>query len=249
MKMTTIRSNPEKQRGRRPPVRTLCFLLFVLLSTNYVAGQTVEPIIQEYEAVGKGSFDVVNQGDTPLAVTLSMESFTVKENGEMGFGPLDPGIQVKLSAMSMRLEAHATSRIFYTATAEHLPAWFVIYSSFGAPPRKDTTGLNLQFQLPHVVYLLPKHASIKKDDLTIVARHDPTKQVIHCTIENHGANFGRLLQLQVVGNSKRQDGSTGGLFPQSRRMFDVDWKFGELPQKIVVQLKNLKLEQPIVVQE
>lgn len=244
-----FRSYPHKQRGRSIPTRTLCFVFSILMIATWAAAQTVQPIIRQYEGVGKGSFDVLNEGDTPLVVTFSLESFTVKEGGEMWFRPLDAGIQVKLSAMSLRLAPHETSRVFYTAQAEQLPAWFVIYSSFGAPPRKDITGLNLQFQLPHVVYLLPKHAAIAKDDLKVMANYDSNKQVVHCTVENEGKNFGRMLQLQAVASSKHQEGPTGGIFPQSRRVFDIDWKYDEPPQRVVLQFKNLKLEQPIVSQE
>jgi P pilus assembly chaperone PapD len=247
--MNRFRSNPEKQRGRSIRFWPLCFIFFAffaMMMANWSVAQTVQPIIQQYEGVGKGSFDVINQGDTPLVVTFSLESFTVKESGEMWFRPLDEGIQVKLSAMSLRLAPRETSRVFYTAEAKQLPAWFVIYSSFGAPPRKDITGLNLQFQLPHVVYLLPRHAAITKDDLKVVANYDSSKQIVHCTVENQGKNFGRMLELQAVASAKRQDGPTGGIFPGSRRIFDIDWKYAEPPQKVVLQFKNLKLEQSIV---
>ena len=247
--MKSFRSNPEKQRGRSTPVRTLCLILSVVLMASWSAAQTVQPIIQEYEGVAKGSFDVLNQGDTPLVVTFSLESFNVKENGEMWFRPLDANIQVKLSAMSMRLAPHETSRVFYTASAQELPSWFVIYSSFSTPPRKDITGLNLQFQLPHVVYILPKRASIKINELLVSANYDAKKQMVRCTVENLGSSFGRLLQLQAVGASKRQDASTGGIFPHSRRVFDIDWKYAEPPQRVVLQFKNLKVERPVVSQE
>src|ERR1051326_5969233 len=219
--MKLFRSNPEKQRGPSVPIRPFCFFLLLLLIGSWAAAQTVQPIIQEYDGVAKGSFDVLNQGDTPLIVTFSLESFAVNESGEMWFRPLDPGIQVKLSAMSMRLAPHETSRVFYTASAQQLPSWFVIYSSFGMPPRKDITGLNLQFQLPHVVYILPKRASMKANELLVSANYDAKKQTVHCTVENLGNNFGRLLQLQAIGSSKREDASIGGIFPQSRRVFDI----------------------------
>jgi P pilus assembly chaperone PapD len=247
--MNPFRSNPEKQRGRLAPVRTLCFVFAVLLIANWAAAQTVQPIIQEYEGIAKGSFDVLNQGDTPLVVTFSLESFTVNETGEMWFGPLDARVQVKLSAMSLRLAPHETSRVYYAASAQQLPAWFVIYSSFGAPPRKDITGLNLQFQLPHVVYILPKHAGIKTNELLVSASYDAKQQVIHCTVENLAGNFGRLLQLQAENKSKRQDGPTGGIFPQSRRVFNIEWKYAEPPQRVMLQLKNFKIERPVVSQE
>lgn len=247
--MTMFRSNSEKQRGRSAPIRTLCFIFLILLIANVLSGQTVQPIIQEYEGAAKGSFDVVNQGDTPLVVTFSLESFTVNEEGEMWFRQLDSGIQVKLSAMSLRLAPHETSRVFYTASAEQLPAWFVIYSSFGVPPRKDITGLNLQFQLPHVVYMLPKRSGLMMNDLVISAHYDAKRQIVQCIVENLSGKFGRLLQLQAEGASKRQDASTGGLFPRSRRVFTIEWKYAEPPQRVVLQLKNLKLERPVISQE
>lgn len=247
--MKTFRSNPVKQRGRPTPIRTLCSILVMLLIASWANGQTVQPIIQEYEGVGKGSFDVINQGDSPLIVTISPESFTVREHGEMWFQSLDPGIHVKLSAMSLRLAPHETSRVFYTATADQLPAWFVIYATFGAPPRKDISGLNLHLELPHVVYLLPKHGGIKRDDLTVSASYEAEKQLVHCTVENQGGNFGRVMQMQAIGGSKRQDGPSGGVFPHSRRAFDIEWRNPEAPQKVSLQFKNLKVEQTVTSKE
>ena len=247
--MKMFRSNPMKQRGRPTPIPTLCSILFIILIAAFATGQTVQPIIQEYEGVGKGSFDVINQGDSPLVVTIAPESFTVKESGEMWFQSLDPGIHVKLSAMSLRLGPHETSRVFYTASAEQLPAWFVIYATFGVPPRKEITSLNLRLELPHVVYLLPKHGGIAKGDLAISAIYDVEKQSIHCTVENMGGNFGRVMQIQAVGATKRQDGPSGGVFPHSRRAFEIEWKNPEVPQKVLLQFNNLKVEQTVATKE
>lgn len=236
------------QRGRNTHLQTLCSLLFLLLASGCVFGQSVDPVIQEYENTAKGSFDVVNQGDSPLIVTISTSSFSVQENGQMTFRALDPGIHIKLSAMSLRLAPHETSRVFYSATAEQLPAWFVIYAAFSAPPRKDISGLNLRLELPHVVYLLPKHRGLKKDELSVTASYDSQTQNVHCTVQNLGDNFGRIQRLQVIGGSKSEDGSSGGMFPKSQRVFDIEWKNHQAPERIVLQFKNFKVEQPVTQQ-
>ena len=247
--MTGQKSNMNAQRGRTTPIRTLCFIFLLLATGGWAMAQTVEPVIQEYENVGKGSFDVINQGGAPLIVTLSLNSFSVKEDGQMWFQPLDPGIHVELSAMSLRLAPHETSRIFYKATADHLPAWFVIYAAFSPPPRKDMTGLNLRFELPHVVYLLPKHGGLKKEELKVSATYDAHKQLVRCTVENLGGNFGRVERLQVTGHSKHEDGSTGGIFPHGRRVFEMGWKNPQAPEKVVLRFKHFKIEQAITQKE
>lgn len=248
--MSGNESNTKAQRGRTNQVRALCLALLLLLLTScWAVAQTVQPIIQEYENAAKGSFDVINRGDTPLIVSLSSSSFSVRENGEMWFRPLDSGIHLKLSAMSLRLAPHETSRVFYSASADQLPAWFVIYAAFSELPRKDITGLNLRFEIPHVVYLLPKHGGLKKEDLTVSAIYDSETQRIRCTVENLGTNFGRVQRVQAVAGSHREDGSTGGIFPQSHRVFEIEWKRAQPPKQIVLHFKNFKIEQAITLKE
>ena len=160
--------------------------------------------------------------------------------------------QTMMKASSVPIETISPNTLMGVrapASATQMPSWFVIYSSFSIPPRQDITGLNLQFQLPHVVYLLPKHTGFKANELLVSANYDAKKQIVRCTVENLSGNFGRLLQLQAIGASIRQDASTGGIFPQSRRVFDIDWKSEEPPQRVVLQFKNLKIERPVASQE
>jgi hypothetical protein len=238
-----------KQRGRNKSLQSLCSILFFLLISGCVSAQTVQPVIQEYENAAKGSFDVINQGDSPMIVNLSTSSFSVQENGQMSFRALEPSIHIKLSAMSLRLAPHETSRVFYSASADQLPAWFVIYAAFSAPPRKDITGLNLRLELPHVVYLLPKHGGLKKDELNVSASYDTQAHLVRCTIQNAGDNFGRVQRLQVVGGSKREDGSSGGIFPRSRRVFEIAWQNSQPPEQVVLQFNNFKIEQAVAQKE
>src|SRR5262245_44981273 len=99
--------------------------------------QTIRPVIAEYpKGRAEGRFELVNDGVVPLNVVIEPQSFDITEAGEPIYRPLDPLIHLRLSAMSVRIPPKQTRWVFYEATADSLPAWFVIPCKFsGIRPR------------------------------------------------------------------------------------------------------------------
>jgi len=139
--------------------RPLASALWVFVLGTAVSAQTVRPVINEL--IGdpvKGRVEYVNDSLTPLNVVLEAKSFTVSETGEVSYRLLDSDIHIKLSTTSFRIQPQQTYYVFYEATAPHTPAWFVIYANFTGFAFRTAQGMNVRLQLPHTVYLLPKHS-------------------------------------------------------------------------------------------
>jgi len=125
-----------------------CSALF--LGTTVFA-QSIQPVIVEYIEKGEGKFELTNNTLTPMAVVLEPKSFNITPDGRGVYRPLDSGIHVELSTMSLRLEPKQTYYIFYKAKAEVLPAWFTVYAVFSyhapahhlpVPEEADWSGIN-----------------------------------------------------------------------------------------------------------
>ncbi len=101
--------------------------------------QSVQPLISEYTGHAEGWFEVTNSSLAPEVIVIEPKSFDIQPDGTGRFRPLDPEIQLELSVTSMRLEPHQTARVFYKATADKMPAWLCIYSSFCR--RRERKGL------------------------------------------------------------------------------------------------------------
>jgi hypothetical protein len=77
-----------------------------------------------------------------LVVLLEPKSFSITPDGQGVFRPLDHDIHVDLSAMSAPLEPGQTYYVFYKAHADHLPAWFTVYSTFS--PLQHGPGMDVR---------------------------------------------------------------------------------------------------------
>src|SRR6266496_5450899 len=130
------------------------------------SAQTVRPVINELSNPAKGRVEYVNDSFTPLNVVLEAKSFSVSETGEISYRPLDPSIHLKLSTTSFRVQPQQTYYVFYEANSPQSPSWFVIYANFTGFAFRTAQGMNVRLQLPHTVYLLPKH-SVEKSELHI----------------------------------------------------------------------------------
>ena len=110
-------------------------VLAVLFGVLSSFAQVVRPVIVQHKGkVIRGKIELVNDGVVPMAAVAEAKSFQVTEEGELSFHPLDRNLQVKLSAISVRIPPKQTQILFYEAKAETLPAWFVIYSTFALTP-------------------------------------------------------------------------------------------------------------------
>jgi hypothetical protein len=226
------------------PLFTSGILALALSATAFA--QTVRPVINELGNPAKGRVEYVNDGLTPLNVVLEARSFTVSENGELSYRPLDPSIHLKLSATSFRIQPQQTYYVFYEASAPPSPKWFVIYASFSGFPFRTAQGMNVRLQLPHTVYLLPKQRVEKSDVHVVRAELNTAQNKVLLEVENTGDNFGRVLQTQLANGKKKQDASGFPIFPHSKRILEVplDAKSGadSSPTEVSFQFDNFRVE-------
>ncbi len=235
--------------GRRPWELLLgaasLFLFWVPLSA-----QTVRPLIDEnsVKAPGDkatGKIEYVNDSLDSLTVMMDIKSYTVSDLGALSYRPLDGDIHVKLSAMSFRIPPKQSYLVFYEASADRLPSWFVVYATFSGFKARTQDGFKIQIELPHTVYLLPKQ-QVQKNDLTVkLAEYHPDTRKIVVRVENTGPEFGRVLEADAT--SGRAKTTQGGfpVFPHSQRQVEISWDSSDQPAKLQLRLERFNLEQSI----
>lgn len=232
-----------RQRARRAISRALCTLLFVLPA----AAQTIRPVLTEYGEKGRGKFELVNDTLEPLNVVLDARSFTVRDDGTLSYRPLDKNVRLKLSTMSFRIPPQQSYWVFYEATADQYPVWFVIYASFTGYGFKTAEGMNVRLQLPHTVYLLPKGKVQKQDVNLLRAEYDPGTQQVVVRVGNQSGLFGRCLSAEVSRGRKKANMNGFPIFPKAERQVEIAWEDEELPDKITLRFQNFTLEEKLTV--
>jgi len=223
-------------------------LATTLLVGGPAAAQTIRPLVSEYQSQARGRLELVNESNQPLNVLIEPRSFTLSEDGEMRDEPLASTIRLKFSDMSFRLPPRQSRFVFYEATAEKVPAWFVIYANFTGYPARDFNGVNVQLELPHIVYLLPKgvwKAPEVRVNLVDLQR-DTGKLVL--TVENVGPQFGRLTSLEVQGVRRRVSLPGFPLFPGTRRRVELAWEADEEPRTVTVRSREFSFNQRLSVE-
>jgi hypothetical protein len=220
-------------------VATVSLLLAVTCSAP---AQTISPVIQEYQQKANSRFQIYNDADVPLTVTLEPFSFSVDSKGFATFRKLDPGIHVQLSSTSFRLQPKQTYYVFYKASAEILPGWFCIYATFTGATTAD--GLKLAFKLPHTVYLLGKTPLDRNEIQWIRAQTSvkAEKQHITAEVENTSSGFGRVREIDVTTAVGKQSFPGFPLFPGQKRLMELDWPGPGTPQSIVLIFDRFKTE-------
>ncbi|HXP82662.1 MAG TPA: hypothetical protein VN976_22370 [Verrucomicrobiae bacterium] len=222
--------------------RTFLAAVCLLFFAQKAPAQTVSPVIVEYANKADGRFQVYNDADIPITVVVEPHSFTVDSTGKAVFRKLDPGLHVELSSTSFRLAPKQTYYVFYKATTESYPNWFCIYSTVSGPV--TATGLKLAIELPHTVYLLghktleESNVSWNKAELTVVGG----KRRIMAQVENHGTEYGRVQEVEVVSSTGKQTFSGFPLFPGQRRDIEFDWDQPGTPKEIVLKFPHFKME-------
>lgn len=229
-------------RVRTLMVRTL--YLFTLLVGCLVQAQTIEPLLSEYRNEANGSVRLTNDAFLPTNVVLEAKSFTVTEEGDILYRPLDPDIEVKFSAKSFRIQPKQTYSVNYSAKAKSLPAYFVIYAAFSGRGLRTESGLNVNVLLPHTVYILPKKDAAKRE-LQVEASFDRQVGKVRLKINSASDDFARVLMTEVVGDKKKVEDAGFPVYPHRSRKFEVDWKENEPPKKLVLHLRSFKLEAPL----
>jgi hypothetical protein len=222
----------------------------LLLCTLSLQAQTVRPlidenIVQQRDKKARGKIEYVNDGLEPLTVTLDTQSFTVSDTGEISYTPLNSSIHVKLSDSSFRILPKQSYLVFYEASADTIPAWFIVYATFAGYKETTAEGLKIHLLLPHTIYLLPKQG-VKKEELTVkTAKYDPQAKVVTVRVQNTGPAFCRVLEADVT--SVRDQATSNGfpVFPHSEREIEIPWPGSAGPNKVVLQLEPFHLEQGI----
>ncbi len=233
-------------RGRSRLAVACAELLPLALLCIFVApgrAQTVRPVIAEYQEKARARFELVNDSLLPLNVVLEPKSFSLSEDGMPSFRPLDKGIHLKLSTMSFRIPPQQTHYVFYEATADRYPAWFVIYATFAGLPKQS--GVNVQVELPHTVYLLQKQPLEKHDVQIQSAEYLPASRQIRVELENSGDCFGRVEQVEINGDHDKATAPGFPLMPHSRRKVQAEWKGSEPPQRVQVRFRHFRLVQEL----
>ena len=229
-------------RVRTFAVRTLYF--FVLMASVVAQAQTIQPLLSEYRNQANGSVLLTNDSFLPASVVLEAKSFTVTEDGDIVYRPLDPDIEVKFAAKSFRIQPKQTYTVNYSAKAKMLPAYFVVYAAFGGKGLQTDSGLNVNVLLPHTVYILPKSDAAKRE-LEVEASFDQQAQKVRLRVDSQSDAFGRVLLTEVVGDKKKIEDAGFPVYPHKSRKFEVDWKEDSPPRKLVLHFRNFKLESPL----
>jgi hypothetical protein len=224
--------------GVAPCLFVLLFLVCVL-----AAGQTIRPVIAEFPEKAQGRFDLVNDSLVPLNVVLEAKSFSLTEDGSPTFRPLDKEIHLKLSAMSFRIPPQQTYYVFYEAKADRYPAWFTVYARFAGLPQQS--GLTIQVELPHTVYLLQKEPLEKSAVQLRTAEFVKDSKRVRIELENTSDRLGRVLQAEVIGIRARASHPGFPLMPRSRRRCEIAWDQAEPPQKLLIRLGKFALEESL----
>ena len=188
---------------------------FLLLCALPLRAQTVRPlidenIVQERDKKAKGKIEYVNDSLEPLTVTLDTQSFTVSDAGAISYRPLDSSIHIKLSASSFKILPKQSYLVFYEATADSIPSWFVVYATFAGYKEKTAEGLKIHLLLPHTIYLLPKQEAKREEIAVKTVKYDRGAKVVTVRVENRGPAFCRVLEAKVTSS---QDESTSNGFP------------------------------------
>jgi hypothetical protein len=207
--------------------------------------QTVRPVVVEY--VGnrvKAKFELLNDTLYPLNVILEPKSFDVTETGEGIYKPLDPAIHLKLSTMSMRIPPQQSRYVFFEATADTLPAWFVIPCTFAGMPKRG--GLDIEVELPHTVYLLQKDPLRKEDVQIETAVYSPADKGILLEMQNTGPRLGRVLSIEAVAGKQKSVQPSFPLLPNGARQVVIPWDRPEPPEKLILHFNGFTIERTLL---
>jgi len=224
-------------------------VVFAVVLAALTQAQTVRPVINELSNPAKGRVEYINDGLTPLNVVLEAKSFSVSENGEISYRPLDANVHLKLSTTSFRIQPQQTYYVFYEANSPQSPAWFVIYANFSGFPFRTAQGMNVRLQLPHTVYLLPKQPVEKSEVRVGRAELNPADNKVILEVENTGNNFGRILETELVYAKKKQEAPGFPIFPHSKRILEIplEEKAGgeNVPVTVMLTLQNFRVEEKL----
>jgi hypothetical protein len=188
-------------------LRTVAWLAILLASVASLRAQAIAPPIAEYRGNAvSGMVEVQNSMDYPMVALIETRGFTVDGQGQVHYGPMDPGIRLSLGATSFLVGPHDTHMVFYKATTPVPPVSFAIVITMTRA--KAAEGMRINFVLPHMVYVYQKD-KLNRADVKV----DLADGVLH--IQNTSQKLGRVTG---VRGSKQEFGGFP-LYPgQTREM-------------------------------
>ena len=210
------------------------------------SAQTVRPVIVQYSGVARGKFELVNNGLQPMGVVLQPMSFSITEDGDGVYGPLASSIHLKLSATSFRIPPQQSRFVFYEARSDHLPAWFVIRNVFAGIGRQS--GIKVQVDIPHTVYLLQKQPLEKQDVVVESFQLLRRQHKVVITLVNKSPKLGRALEWQVSAKGTKTSNAGFPLLPQTRRRLEVEWNSPDAPAMFWVRFEHFTLKEELSAQ-
>jgi hypothetical protein len=217
----------------------------ILVAASVLSAQTIRPLISEFKTKARGKLQLQNDAAWPLRIYLEAKSFSVSEAGDMIDAPLDAGIHVKLSAMSLQIPPGESRFVFYEATADRMPAWFVLYAVFTGFPARDFKGVNVQVELPHIVYILPNEKLRQADLRVSLVEFKADEHKVVLDIENVGATFGRILTTELRGQGTKAISPGFAMFPGRHRRLELPWKPDEQPDTAVLKSRDFTFDQKL----
>jgi hypothetical protein len=238
----------------RQALRPFALLVFGVLvaGASNLGAQTIRPVLSEHRvklsehgAQAEGRVELFNPTMWPVDVVVDARSFTVDDRGELTDSLLDGSIHVQLSAMSLRIPPQQGRFVFYKASADQLPAWFVLYASFRRPANADTRGIVVQVELPHVVYLLPKRGPAASDIYVAESTGRGEGGGLVLDVWNRGDAFGRVLTSELRGGGRTAIGPSFPIFPGRHRLIEIPWTASERPHSVVLKARDFKVNQPL----
>jgi hypothetical protein len=228
----------------RLELKAIAFAVLVFLIALPGTAQTVRPVIVQYSGPARGKVELVNNGLQPLTVVLEPMSFTITEDGEGVYGPLTPDIHLKLSTMSLRIPPQQSRYVFYQASADKIPAWFVIRNVFSGPIQK--TGLNTRLDIPHTVYLVQKEVLGKPDVLVESASFLTGSHQVEILLTNPSSKLGRVLDWQVSSKGAKTTNNGFPLLPGARRRLAMHWNSAEAPDTVSFRFEHFTLKEGLL---
>lgn len=209
-----------------------------------VFAQSIQPVIVEYVEKGEGKFELTNNTLVPMAVVLEPKSFNITPDGRGVYRPLDPGIHVELSTMSLKLQPKQSYYVFYKARAEALPAWFTVYAVFS--PIQNNEGLKLRIMLPHTIYLYQKKPIGQESIHIQQASYLTQKDSVICDLENVSPELVRVQEVRAVAGKTSVVAAGFPLLPGSPRHVQFEWKEKVPPEYLLLHFPHFDVKEPLI---
>jgi hypothetical protein len=198
--------------------------------------QTISPVISEYQGHADGSFQIRNDTLQPFTVVLKPMSFSVDSNGEPTYRPLDPDVQLDLSAKSFRVAPRRQYTVFYKASGAHTPTWFTIYASIISNARAGS--MNIVLDLPHTVYLLDRETPTANDIVFRPSDQQAPNHQVSVIVENKSSQFTRVSEVELSSPTEKQTYPGFAFFPGQSRILHLDWTKPDPPKNIELRFKK-----------